>query len=291
MTDLNWKAFHLTVREDLGASVSALTFQDAPVLRKVPADVASSGDCACFPLTPYANRINRGRFTFGGHTVQEPKAFPDHPHSLHGHGWRTPWQAGKVQTTEAATSVEMSYSYTGESWPWPYRARQIFILSDEGLSVGLSVTNAGTELMPVSLGLHPWFTRTAKTTLQASVLNCWLADETMMPIGLEDGAHFLDFNHGAHMADAPFIDNCHTGWSGPMVLRQPDLGHEVTMTAENCPFLHIYAPVGSDFVCAEPVTAMPDAFNRPEPSTATGARVIAPGETISMAMHLAIKAL
>lgn len=291
MTDLTWKDFHLTIREDLGASVTKFTFRDAPVLRTVPEDVTSSGDCGLFPLVPYGNRIARGKFTFGGQTVQEPMAFPDHPHALHGHGWRTRWQPGKVLTSDAATTIEMGYNYTGTSWPWPYAARQVFTLDDTGLTVRLSVKNTGNKPMPTGLGLHPWFTRTENTTLQAAVKQVWLTDPTLLPTELVDGKHFLDFSAGAALKDSPFIDNCYTGWSGPMTLTQPDLGHEVIMSAHHCPFLHIYAPVGSDFVCAEPVTAMPDSFNRKAPATETGLRVLAPAETFAMAMHLEVRAL
>jgi aldose 1-epimerase len=67
---------------------------------------------------------------------------------------------------------------------------------------------------------------------------------------------------------------------------------EIELSASaNCGFFHIFIPEGTDFFCAEPTTAMPNAVNRPEPAGESGAKVLAPGAAVSMQMQLAIRKL
>jgi aldose 1-epimerase len=52
-------------------------------------------------------------------------------------------------------------------------------------------------------------------------------------------------------------------------------------------FFHLFTPLGADYFCVEPVTAMPDAVHRPEPPKTTGLRTLTPGATFSLSMMLA----
>lgn len=283
LTDRDYK---LVVSPELGGSVIEFSRKGKPVLRTVSAGVTGAGDTGCFPLIPYANRIANGVFTFEGKQIHLPMTFEGHPHSLHGHGWRTAWNV----IEQSATKLVLQYTYAAESWPWSYKAEQIFELGADGLTVTLAVENHSDSAMPFSLGLHPWFPRTDKTVLTAEVDKVYLADDTTLPTDAVAGDHFLDLAHGAKLVDAPFVDHCHTGWHGPAVIDQPDLGMKVTLTASpDCSFLHIYAPVGSDFVCAEPVTTMPNAVNRPEPASVSGARVLVPKKRFAMTMSIRVE--
>lgn len=282
MTVLSFKDYALEVLPELGGSVRLFTFASAPVFRTVPSGVTNSGDTGYYPLIPFANRIRNGVFSFAGKTVHQPLPIAGHPHSLHGHGWKTAWTVAE----QSASRLLLTYAHAADAWAWSYTGEERFVLDETGLTVSLAATNTGAEPMPLSLGMHPWFARRPGTVLTASVESVWLADDTMMPTERVAGTHFFDLAKGAALKDVPFVDNCHTGWKGPAVIDQPDLGMKVTLTASpNCPFLHIYAPVGSDFVCAEPVQAMPDSFNRPDVAD-NGAQVLAPGARYEISMHI-----
>jgi aldose 1-epimerase len=93
----------------------------------------------------------------------------------------------------------------------------------------------------------------------------------------------------AHLGSAPFVDNCYTGFGGTARIEIPERDLAITLDAsENLRFLHVYLPTGEPYFCAEPVSAMPDAFNRPEPHTETGLRVLAPNETFTISMQLRV---
>src|SRR5690349_21065017 len=107
----------------------------------------------CFPIVPYINRIRDGRFLFCGHEVVETAAEPGVRHAIHGHSWRRQWQV--VERGEDELVLE--YAHTPDAWPWPYRARQRFVLSPDVLSLSLEIENLSETLMPAGLGFHPFF--------------------------------------------------------------------------------------------------------------------------------------
>lgn len=283
MITLHGHGYTAEILPEMGGAVTALTFHDKAVLRPAPAAPRDAGETGCFALVPYANRIANGLLRFGGREIRLPRTFADHPHSMHGDGWRAVWQVvGKRKDF-----LLLAYEHAADVWPWAYRTEQQFTLGAGGVNIRLGLENRSDTPMPFSLGLHPWFVRSAATVLYAQVDGVWLADDTTLPTALEEGSHFLSMAGGAALKNAPFVDNCHTGWRGPAVIESPDQGLKITLTASpQCPFLHIYTPVGSDFVCAEPVTAMPDAFSREEPTAETGMRVLAPGGHFAMEMTI-----
>lgn len=72
------------------------------------------------------------------------------------------------------------------------------------------------------------------------------------------------------------LDNCFTGWDGNLTVMRRKVRVSLTASKE-LGLLHVYAPPGADFFCAEPVSHMPDAINRPgEPGQM---QVLRPGET------------
>jgi aldose 1-epimerase len=241
-----------------------------------------------FPLVPYANRIQEGTFEFGERRYRLPLNFGDHPHSLHGHGWQAPWQTG-VLSRDRLTLV---YEHVADAWDWAYKAEQVFTITEEGLTLSLALKNLGDKPMPYSLGFHPYFPRHPGSKLQASVKGMWLADSTMLPTDYVEAGRLVDLNAGQIVSKAPFVDNTFTGWQGPAIITQPELGLEIALTASaNSSFLHAFIPEGTNFFCAEPTTAMPNAFNRPESLDVSGAKALAPGATETLEMHIAVRSL
>ena len=288
MITLGRGQFELDIAPEVGGAISRFEIAGKPVMRPVAPHENRVLEMCSFPLVPYANRIAGGRFEFGGKAYRLPLNFGDHPHALHGHGWQHAWQVEMVSRDR----VTLSFEHAGNEWEWAYRAEQMFSLTDEGLVATLSLTNRGATAMPYSLGFHPYFPRRPGSTLKAAVKGMWLADETMLPTDLTVANKVIDLVAGQAVSAAPFVDNTFTDWRGPAVITQPDLGLEIALTASsNAGFLHVFIPEGTDYFCAEPTTAMPNAFNRPEAAEVSGAKVVAPGETATIEMRIAVRAL
>jgi aldose 1-epimerase len=279
LTAGDWRA---TLAPELGGAVLSLDWRDQPVFRPTPDGATDILETACFPLVPYANRIADGRFVFEGRSVQLPTLERFAPHALHGDAWLLPW------TVESQTEnrVEMTLDWPGDAvgWPWSWRARQVVELTDEGLSISLSLTNTGDAAMPAGLGLHPYFHRYADSRLTLSAEGVWITDVREIPERLAPVAEVTDWSKGLALSDAPFVDHAYAGWTGEATLDGG--GRRMTLSADApARWTQVYTPLGVDFFCVEPVTHRPDAHNAPAGEDHGLAR-LAPGETSSFAMRI-----
>jgi aldose 1-epimerase len=244
------------------------------------ADLAagSADRLACFPLVPFSNRIRDGRFTFGGHAVQLPLNQWPQPHAEHGHGWQAAWSV----IERADDRLALEYDHPIDAWPFPYRARQDFVLTADELRVTLSVENRGRATMPAGLGFHPYFPRTARCRLSARVDAMWATDAEVMPTALTDADPRLRGDDGLPIAEA-VLDNAFTGWQRHATIFWPEFGARLSIDAgPPLGFLVVYSPAGEDFLCAEPVSHCTDAFNlAAQGRDDTGMLTLDPGASLS----------
>lgn len=240
-------------------------------------------DSACFPLVPYSNRIRDGRFTFRDRDWRLAPNFAPSPHSIHGHGWKLPWQLA----TRGKSEVCLHYRHDGSDWPAPYLAEQRLSLSEGALTVEIAVTNEGETPMPAGLGLHPYFPRTPNCRLTAPVGNMWATDAEVMPTELVLPPADADPAAGLLPEWAP-LDNCFTAFGGEAIIDWPDYGASLTLECDPAlAFLVIYTPPGKDFFCVEPVSHCTDAVNLAAAGQEnTGLRVLEPGERFAASVRL-----
>jgi aldose 1-epimerase len=264
----------------LGGAIGALRYRHEDVLRPTPDGATDPLQTACFPLVPYANRIAGGRFSFAGRDVQLPLNFGDHPSSLHGVGWQRAWT---VVESSADRAVLAQNHDGGDGWPWAWHAEQRFELDEGGLSVTLTLANKAREPMPAGIGLHPYFAIQPGTLLRLNAARAWLTDENQIPNEPVAADHFGDWAAGASISEAGFIDHCYEGWDGLATLERS--GRIVRVSAKGARDLHLYHPRGESFCCLEPVSQLPDAFNR-----ADGVFDVVPvGGSVALMMRIGVE--
>lgn len=263
----------------LGGAIGALRYHGEDILRPTPDGATDPLQTACFPLVPYANRIAGGRLSFGGRDIQLPLNFGDHPNSLHGTGWQRAWTVLEAGTDKA---VLVQGHDGGDGWPWAWHAEQAFALDTAGLSVTLTLTNKADTPMPAGTGLHPYFAIQPGTLLRLNATRVWLTDDLQIPSQPVAADHFGDWAAGASISEAGFIDHSYEGWDGLATLERG--GRSVRVSADGARDLHLYHPEGESFCCLEPVSHLPDAFNRP------GALfdVLPPGGSLALTMRIAV---
>ena len=108
----DWRA---EIDPALSGSILSLFLGDRPILRPTPPGATGPLQAACFPLVPYANRIDHGRFRFEGQAFDVGATPGFEPHALHGLGWLAPWS---VKRAEADTAVLTFAQPAGPGWPW-----------------------------------------------------------------------------------------------------------------------------------------------------------------------------
>ena len=254
------------------------------LLRPTSAESLARGDIeavACFPLTPFSNRLRGGRFTFAGREISLPLNTSG-PHVEHGHGWQSPWQAVDVTPQSAVLRL----AHKAEAWPFDYVMEQRFRLGAEGLQIELVTCNESDMPMPYGFGLHPYFPRTPKCRLTASVSGFWETDDEVMPLRHTAPPADLDPATGLPVANR-VMDNAFTGWQGSGVIDWPEHALRLTMTATNLlGVLVVYIPPGERYFCAEPVSNTTDAFNLAYERDDTGMLSVASGDSVSARVTL-----
>ncbi|WGM47720.1 putative protein YphB [Brevundimonas sp. NIBR10] len=274
LTHGDWR---LTVSPDLGASILSLTWQGRDVLRRAPDNASDPLSTGNFPLVPYANRIAQGRFAWDGADTTLPATSGFEPHALHGIGWHRPWTVERQ--TDHAIRLTLPCEPSPE-WPWAWSATHDIALDEQGVTLGLTITNQGDRAMPAGLGLHPYFATEPGTILTLPAPRVWLNGADEIPTRLAEASAIHDWSRGAPVAAAPFVDNAYADWTG--TARLTHAGHVVEITASpNARWAQVYAPQGADFICIEPVTHRPDAHNAP-PGENSGLVRLDPSQTLEM---------
>ncbi len=242
------------------------------MLRPMPDAACEPRLSSCYPLVPFANRIDQAHLAFEGRVAEISPALPE-PHGLHGTGWQSDWTVEEIGSDHLLLTLEGG---ADRAWPWRWRAEQRFYLSRSGLTVQLTLTNIDTVPAPASIGLHPAFLLEAETRIETDLEGIWDCRPDLIPSGWRPT--------GWPVIEAQALDNCLTGWSGQAILRTPSQ-RPITLVADTS-HLQVYRPKGANFICLEPVTARPNVWTPIKNGPAEPPAILAPQERLSMTLTL-----
>ena len=201
------------------------------MLRSVePAALGDAHDAACYPLLPYSNRLGYRRFRWKGEDYTTRPNCGDGPHSLHGVGWRRPWQV----VSSNAVEVVLQLRHDGDAdWPFAFEASQYFALTPRALGVQMVFTNRAAIAQPAGLGWHPYFPKRLRSRLRIEASDRWDTDATQLPTrkvaqpGIDSDVAHLDFDH------------CFEGWQGAARIRDEKFSLQLTSSLR---YLVVYTP-------------------------------------------------
>ncbi len=258
-----------------------------------------------FPVLMPPNRINHGRFTFGGreYVFEINEAGKYH---IHGLVHSLPWRVVATSTAESAsvTTAIRSDDHPSikRSYPHSFEVRMTFSLREARMDFIVEAESFGNEPMPFGIGFHPYFnvplspkSSKSQCTVQVPANKAWELEELIptgrrlpvsgerdlrqpKPLGtimLDDVYTDLNFSEGASVAE--FKDN------GAAITVQygstSEFKHWVVWTGKT---------LQDPFVCLEPYTWVTNAPNLSLPAEETGLIVLDGGETFTGRMWLEI---
>lgn len=234
-----------------------------------------------FPLVPYVNRIRGGQFSFRGKTIRLQPNMSGDPSPLHGQGWLNPWRV----VTASHDKAMLEYEHLPGEWPWSYRARQQYELSENGLEITLSCRNMSAEPMPCGLGQHPYFRCSAATRLQTKIDHVWTIDDRVLPVERVAATGRYDLADRAVCGLG--LDHGFGGWGGTARLSDPAWPFDLTMSSTDANFFQLYSPQDGGIFVIEPVTHANAALNASEEQWAElGMQVLMPGAEMALVMRL-----
>jgi aldose 1-epimerase len=271
-------ASSVVVAPEHGAALVSWMIGTTPILRRAPPQAAVAGDphaMGCFPLLPYCNRVGHGRFHWRGTDYQLKRNLGDHPHSIHGVGWQRAWTV--MEAGPCSITMQLEHS-PDDAWPFAFAATVGYQLTGTALTIAIRLTNRHDGPTPAGIGIHPFFPKAHDPTLRFKATGAW-----------EDGSDALPSRHGPvppdwihisprRVADSR-LDHCFTGWDGTADTEAGPASLRIE-ASEAFRQLQVFTPSWADFFCAEPVSHIPDAVNRPDLPPDQAMHVLEPGETL-----------
>jgi len=268
----------------LGGVIEGFWQQDIPLLRPGKKSGVAT-ESSCFPLVPFGNRVSGNRFVWQGREYQLSPNVAWDAHYLHGDGWLGEWQC------VSHSDDRLVLTYRQRDGVYRYQATQVFRLTEQGLTVTLSVVNEGEATLPFGLGWHPYFPLAPQTRVQAKASGYWLEREQWLAGEFTEALPpALDFNQPASLPRC-WLNNGFAGWDGVARIEQPQAGYRLTLKTEPpapCYFMFVSDPAfdkgyAFDFFCLEPMSHAPDDHHRAQGGQLTA---LAPGESSSLRMTL-----
>ncbi len=254
----------------VGAGLRAYSVGGRPVIDGYGADeLCPSGRGQL--LVPWPNRIEDGRYEFGGRSHQLPLDEPERRNAIHG---LTRWSEWRVAERAADRVAFEHVLYPRPGYPFSLALRVEYSLSDEGLTVRTEATNVGSDSAPYGAGSQPYLAVDHEVVDDAELCvpaaTVLFANERGIPIGsgsVEDEG--LDFRKSRPIGSVE-LDHCFTDLE-----REGDgrarvrVGTTTLWADESYPYLMIFTGDGLPDVerrsiAVEPMTCAPNAFRSGE---------------------------
>jgi len=139
----------------LGAGLRELLYDDRPlIVGYQPDELPPAGHGQL--LAPWPNRIDGGRYTFGGTDYQLALTEPDAGNAIHG---LTRWAAWSPVSHDANGVLLRSAPHGQQGYPFGLEIDAEYRLdANDGLQVAVIARNRGTRAAPYGTGSHPYLT-------------------------------------------------------------------------------------------------------------------------------------
>ncbi|TDD39432.1 aldose epimerase [Actinomadura sp. KC06] len=267
---------------EAGAGLRELTHDGRPLILTYGADEPAPAAFGQL-LIPWPNRVDRGRYAYGGAAHQLDVSEPERDCAIHGLVRWAPWRAAEQRPDR----VRLTHRLLGTAgYPFRLDLEAEYVLNEaDGLHVRITARNAGTVTAPYGHGAHPYLTAgepidSCSVTLGAD--RYLPVDERMIPSGpsLDVTGTKYDLRKGPLLSDRR-IDNAFTGLNrdgeGRAWVTLASAARTVGLWAdESHPWMEIYtadnAPNPREGLGVEPMTCPPNAF-----ASGEGLRHLEPG--------------
>jgi aldose 1-epimerase len=264
----------------LGGCIAGLRLGGVPVLRPVPAPLASARQAGSYPLVPFSNRIERATLRWQGTSHPLVKNNAPEPHAIHGVGWQRPWTVLDADDSFAM----LAYEHPADAaWPFAFDSSQVLRVRGNTLELTLALTNQSPGPAPAGLGWHPFFVKRPGSRIAFTASGRWEMGPDKLPTvrspspGLDADCAGLE------------VDHCFDGWDGVATLRDELLRVTVRSSMRR---LVVFTNASRDVVAIEPVSHVNNAINLVAAGAdgeALGLRTLQPGETLTAEMSIAVE--
>jgi aldose 1-epimerase len=269
-------------------------------------------------LVPYANRI-RGKLSADGQTIEttigskkvqlpanwQGKNPGAEKHSMHGLILGSGFEDVKHQDgpQESTASGTLHAGDFGGHWLSKTDLTVQTTLTNDGLEMSVTATDAGDQDLPMGIGWHPYFAFPSGDRKQARLKlpgqSRGLIDnyDNVFPSGkvVSTKGTPYDFSdpNGKALGDL-FLDDCFLNLkrepSGDAVIEISDpaakYGLRIRALSPEIKAIQVYAPVDKNFVAVEPQFNLADPYKKEWGKTDTGMVLLKPGKSVTWRVRL-----
>ena len=282
----------LEVLTRIGLVCSSLTVCDREFLRFSSVGAVLGGHTSGIPLlAPWANRLRGPDYEVDGVAVTVLGAPGVHVDDagLPIHGTmvgRSGWEVEDLTSADGSSTLTARFDAAGcaevmASFPFPHSLTVEFQLRPSRLTVTTTLAATGTVPVPVAFGWHPYFGLPDSTrhewTLELPDRRHLELDDLNLPTGAER----FEPAESIALAGREFDDGYRLGDDRSLALTD---GIDRIVVAFDDTYSHaqVYAPIASNLVALEPMTATTDALSR------GATRFVAPGEQLRATFTITI---
>ena len=216
-----------------------------------------------FIMAPWVNRIKNGKFKC---EKGEFNLLQDHPlarnfkHAIHGTMLFADWNVINLKQSV----IELS-SKILKPWPFEGEINSKFTLFENKLLQELTIINNDKDVMPFSMGWHPWFNRSLGSNDLSVEFNSefkWKIENEIPTSEKLISDEILKFKKG-YSPGIGSLDDCYKiKMNSDVKLKWPELTLKIRSSKE-CGHLTVYTPpegVNENYICIEPQTSTINSF-------------------------------
>ena len=220
-------------------------------------------------LFPFPNRLRDGAFTFQGKSYQ---INPPRHGFVRDKAWKV-LETGASASEGAWIRAELNAADYAkeilEQFPFPFTLQLTWRVKDGGLELHAVAENTGEREMPTGFGIHPYFRRPERGTVQVPAAKRWELSDSLPTGKILDLDEQFDLRQPRDIAGL-LLDDIYTEPLGDASgLVQCYLNDEVNkvqtvveFNQQQFPHIVVYTPPAPrPAICIEPNTCPTDAFN------------------------------
>jgi aldose 1-epimerase len=263
-----------------GGRLQELSLLGENIIKELP-DFNYNASYASAILFPFANRIENGKYTFKNTKFQldcNEKGL----NALHGLVYNKKFKIVHKIESSSYASVTIAYKELEESlgFPFKYNIHLTYTLTNDELSLSVTIKNTDINPFPFTLGWHPYF---LSHDLKNSSLSFNSAKKIKFNKNLITQKVIDEKTEKAFKIENKQLDDCFILNSNTIGFKTPNYQLEIsTNQIEN--YVQLYTPENLPLIAIEPMTGVSNSFNN-----SIGLRVLLPNRSYSLKWNVKIK--